>query len=139
MTVGTGLRRQVEERARYRCEYCRTSARLTGYELEIDHIIPQAHGGASTADNLCLACRRCNGHKSYRIHLSDPETGRLVRLFNPRLHSWSDHFAWSEDGVQIIGRTDIGRLTVDTLQMNAPLIVRARALWVSVGWHPPAD
>jgi hypothetical protein len=139
MTIGTDLRRQVEERAGYRCEYCRTSAQLTGYDLEIDHIIPQARGGASTADNLCLACRHCNGHKSYRTHLSNPETGQVIPLFNPRLDTWSDHLAWSEDRTQIIGQTDCGRVTVEALQMNAPLIVRTRALWVSVGWHPPVD
>jgi len=35
--------------------------------LEFDHIIPHSKGGASTADNLQLLCRRCNMRKSNRI------------------------------------------------------------------------
>ena len=139
MTIGAELRRQIQDRAGHRCEYCRTSTRLTGYALEIDHIIPQARGGASTINNLCLACRRCNAHKSYRTHLLDPHTGQNIPLFNPRSDTWSDHFAWSDDGVHIIGQTSIGQATVEALRMNDPLIVRARALWVSAGWHPPID
>jgi hypothetical protein len=112
---------------------------LTGYVLEIDHIIPQAQGGSDTADNLCLACRRCNAHKSYRTHIPDPQTGRQIPLFNPRTEQWPDHFAWSEDGSQIIGQTPVGQVTIEALQMNDPRIVRTRALWVSAGWHPPLD
>jgi hypothetical protein len=60
-----------------------------------------------------------------------------VPLFNPRQHSWAEHFVWSEDGTQIIGLTAIGRATVATLKMNNPVSIRARKLWASVGWHPP--
>lgn len=35
--------------------------------LEFDHIIPRAKGGANTAENLQLLCRRCNLQKSDRI------------------------------------------------------------------------
>ena len=55
-----------------------------------------------------------------------------VPLFNPRQQSWAEHFAWSEDGTQVIGRA-----TVAALKMNNPVSIRARKLWVSVGWHPP--
>ena len=43
------------------------------------------------------------------------------------------------DGTQIVGLTDCGRATVETLRMNNPRIVRARRLWASVGWHPPTE
>jgi len=138
-TVGSALRRQVQNRAGGLCEYCRTSERLTGYALEIDHIIPQAQGGASIITNLCLACRRCNAYKSYRTDALDPQSGQRVLLFNPRLHFWAEHFAWSDDGTQILGLTASGRAIIEQLRMNDPLIVRARGLWVSAGWHPPHD
>jgi len=60
-------------------------------------------------------------------------------LFNPRRQRWPEHFEWSEDGTQIVGLTDCGRATVEALKMNNPRIVRARQLWISVGWHPPAE
>ena len=34
--------------------------------LELDHIIPESHGGPTTADNLTLACRPCNRKKGAR-------------------------------------------------------------------------
>jgi 5-methylcytosine-specific restriction endonuclease McrA len=34
--------------------------------LEIDHRVPEFLGGASTADNLTLACRTCNRQKGAR-------------------------------------------------------------------------
>lgn len=133
------LRQQVRDRAKGRCEYCRTSERLTGVALEVDHIIPQAQGGSATLENLCLACRRCNAHKGYRTHFPDPQTGETFPLFNPRLHRWADHFAWIDDGTRILGQTPSGRATIVALRMNDPLVVRARGLWVSAGWHPPKD
>ncbi len=136
-TIRADQRRQVQERAAGRCEYCRTSERLTGYALEIDHIVPQARKGASSLSNLCFSCRRCNAHKSYRIHALDPHSGEQVPLFNPRIDVWTEHFTWGDDGTQIIGQTSAGRATIEALRMNDPLIVRARALWVSAGWHPP--
>ena len=42
--------------------------------LEIDHVIPEHHGGPSTPDNLTLACRPCNrrkGAKSHATHQDD--------------------------------------------------------------------
>ncbi|HEY3227585.1 MAG TPA: hypothetical protein VGJ87_00105 [Roseiflexaceae bacterium] len=58
-------------------------------------------------------------------------------LFNPRAQRWDEHFAWSDDGTQILGLTAIGRATIVALQLNRPLLVSARRRWVLVGWHPP--
>ena len=35
-----------------------------------------------------------------------------MRLFDPRRQRWSEHFAWSDDGTRVIGRTPCGRATV---------------------------
>lgn len=139
LAVNSVLRRQVQERAGQRCEYCRTSERLTGYALEVDHIVPQSRGGTSDINNLCLACRRCNAYKSAHTDALDPQTGQQFPLFNPRLHLWTEHFIWSNDGALILEQTPIGRVTIAVLRMNDPVVVRARALWVSVGWHPPTS
>jgi hypothetical protein len=62
-----------------------------------------------------------------------------MALFNPRQQLWIDHFAWSEDGTEIIGKAPCGRATITALKMNNAEIVVARRLWVSVGWWPPND
>ena len=93
--------------------------------------------GATTAENLCLACVACNGHKHAQMHARDPASGEAVPLFHPRQHSWDEHFAWNVEGTEIIGLTPTGRATLVALHMNDPLIVGARALWVGFGGHPP--
>jgi hypothetical protein len=107
--------------------------------MEFDHLIPQAAGGITREENLWLACRRCNAFKSTQTHAHDPQSAEWVTLFNPRQQAWSDHFAWSENGTEIIGKTPCGRATIATLKMNNAEIVVARRLWVSVGWWPPND
>ncbi len=62
-----------------------------------------------------------------------------MRLFNPRYENWSDHFAWSQDGERVIGKTSTGRATVSALNLNRPSLVAARRAWVQVDWHPPKD
>ncbi len=103
----------------------------------IEHIIPLAAGGPSTEENLWLACPLCNGHKAAQTHHIDPASGERVPLFNPRQQVWNEHFCWSEDGAEIIGKTACGRATVIVLKLNNQYLVRARHRWVAVGWHPP--
>ena len=77
------LRELVRQRAAFLCEYCRTSEWLAGQRSHIDHILPASKGGATTTDNLCLACAACNGSKLDRTEAVDPETGGIEPLFNP--------------------------------------------------------
>ncbi len=122
-----------------RCGYCRTSAKIVGQPLTIEHIVPSARGGSSDEKNLWLSCRRCNQFKGTQIDAFDPGTGEFALLFNPRQQPWPEHFIWSGDGLHIIGLTPTGRATVIALRLNNDEIVAARWLWVSVGWHPPHD
>lgn len=137
--ISPDLRHRVLEFPRYRCGYCHTSQLIIGPYLEIDHIFPESRGGTSSEENLIAACPMCNGRKRDRVEAIDPHTQRLESFFNPRIDAWSEHFAWSEDGVIIIGKTAKGRATVAALDMNHPDLVAARQLWVSVGWHPPQN
>lgn len=41
------------------CHIC--EKRVARKDLELDHLIPLAHGGSHTADNLRVAHKRCNG------------------------------------------------------------------------------
>jgi hypothetical protein len=132
------LRELVRQRAGGRCEYCQTPEWLNGLPGEVDHIIPRAHGGLTTADNLCFACSACNGYKQAKTHGRDPENRQAVLLFHPRRQNWREHFAWSQDGTQVIGLTPCGRATIEALHLNHPLVAAARAIWVQTGHHPPA-
>lgn len=57
--VGAELRKIVFDRDGHRCVYCGATD-----QLEVDHVIPSASGGASTSRNLVVACTTCNTVKS---------------------------------------------------------------------------
>lgn len=132
------LRKFVEERASERCEYCQAQKSIV-MSLEIDHVIPLSAGGDSKSDNLCLACRSCNGFKFAFVTGTDPETGEETSLFHPRTDFWDDHFRWSSEGSRMLGLTAIGRATISRLRLNRADAVDARRHWVEAGWHPPRD
>ena len=134
--IPADLRRIVVEDAGHQCGYCLSDEALMGVPLTIDHIIPVAAGGPTTRDNLWLASRPCNEFKSTRTHATDPKTDEAVPLFNPRTQDWHAHFTWSTDQTQIIGLTAVGRATVVAMQLNRPMLVRARRRWILAGWHP---
>ncbi len=137
--IAQSVQRRVREAANHRCGYCLTSQQISGAQMHIEHIRPVSRGGNSDEDNLWLACALCNSYKGAQTDAIDPQTTELVSLFNPRTQVWHEHFAWSDDGATIIGKTPIGRATVSALQLNNRLIMAARRQWVLAGWHPPAD
>ena len=138
-SISKSVRQQVINEAGYRCEYCRTSSRLTGMPLVMDHILPSSLGGNDERENLAACCYRCNEFKGAKIKANDPVTNESISLFNPRLQRWLDHFQWANGGTHIIGITAIGRATVLALRLNNEDVVQARAIWISLSWHPPND
>jgi hypothetical protein len=121
------LRDLVRRRAGNRCEYCQLrQEHLPFTTFHVEHIIPRKHGGDDDPRNLALACDRCNAHKGSNLTGIDPDTGMIVPLFNPRLHSWEDHFMLAN--VTIVGLTAMGRTTVRVLQMNDTRRLRLRAM-----------
>jgi HNH endonuclease len=119
-----------------RCAYCHSPEQLLGMSLEVDHIIPEAASGKTELANVCLCYRTCNSYKGQRIYARDPLTGRQVRIFHPRRQQWRRHFAWSADGVHLVGLTASGRTTIEALQMNNHLIAHLRQLWSALRLHP---
>ena len=138
-SIPRAFRRRLLAEARGRCAYCRTPISISGARLVVDHIVPEAAGGQTEIENLCLACHSCNEFKGARVASEDSVTRKVVALFHPRRQRWSEHFRWSLDGTEVVGITPIGRATSIALKMNNPLIVEARRLWVAVGWHPPKE
>jgi hypothetical protein len=126
----------VARRAGNRCEYCLAREEVHNSLHEIDHIVPRSAGGRTHPDNLALACRACNGYKLDQEAFLDPKTGQPVRLFHPRTDRWDDHFAFDAGTGEIVGRTAVGRVTVDALALNDHRQVAARLLWMSFGKYP---
>jgi HNH endonuclease len=135
--ISDSLRQQIRQRSGNRCEYCWSHQDYVMGILQVDHAHPVSKGGLDTLDNLCLACELCNLYKSAKTTAIDPQTQSEVELFNPRQQQWSDHFAWSQDGTEMIGLTACGRATVVALKLNNSLSVTVRRNWVRAGWHPP--
>ena len=113
------------------------SQSLQGASFHIEHIRPLAKAGATTAENLALACPSCNLHKSNRLNAPDPGTGQAVPLYHPRTHSWSEHFTWR--ATTIVGLTPTGRATVAVLDLNYPRRQRVREAEARFGLFPPAE
>ena len=54
------LRARIDEADRRRCCYCLTPEVNSGIRLTFDHILPVSKGGATSFENICLACSACN-------------------------------------------------------------------------------
>lgn len=50
----------IKARDGHRCAYCSRTAEESGSHLHLDHLTPRSAGGLDTAQNLVVACRRCN-------------------------------------------------------------------------------
>lgn len=129
------LRNRVRSRAKHCCEYCGLpEADSPVVPHHIEHIIACKHHGRTRLSNLALSCHRCNSHKGTDLTGIDSLTGKLARIFNPRRHGWNHHFAW--DGTALVGKTAIGRATVDVLRMNERERIRLRESLAELGRFP---
>jgi hypothetical protein len=102
----------------------------------VDHIVPQASAGGDEPENLALFCKSCNTWKGDHIFGIDPETRQRAPLFNPRQDAWSEHFDFGAGNFRLLGRTPVGRATIDRLRMNTSYQIEARRYWVEAGLYP---
>ncbi len=135
--VSARNRREVMERAAGFCEYCRSNSRFSESSFDIDHILPDSEGGKSEPNNLALACHGCNLFKSNKTDFFDAATDKTVRLFNPRIDIWDEHFIWTSDFTEIVGMSSIGRATIEALNLNREGLVNQRSVLYKYGKHPP--
>jgi HNH endonuclease len=134
-----GRRRATAERARGRCEYCLCLAAYSSDPFSVEHIRPRVTGGTDHSSNLAFSCLGCNNFKYTATEATDPTTGETVPLYNPRKHQWRDHFAWSEDLLEMTGLTPVGRATISKLQLNRPGVLNLRRVLRREGEHPPRE
>lgn len=131
--VSPFLRKLVIRRANNRCEYCQLSQEGQEATFHIDHIVPIAVGGQTSLENLALACVSCSLKKGAKefVKLSG---GERVRLFNPRIDEWNDHFRWKN--TLVAARSALGRAMIELLDLNRPIIVAIREEERYLGRHP---
>ena len=121
----------VRQRAKNHCEYCLLSQDYSELTHHIEHIIAKQHGGSDEADNLALACHRCNLRKGPNLTGIDPENAEIVVLFHPRRDEWTSHFRFR--GPYIEGITATGRATVRLLMLNDARRLELRAELIARG------
>lgn len=132
--------RDKEETARRAygcCEYCKSQAEYSPDTFSIEHIVPVVRGGDHDPSNLALSCQGCNNRKFTSVDAEDPVNGVRVALFHPRRDLWSDHFAWTDDFLWIVGLTPTGRATIERLDLNRDGVVNLRRVMLIAGLHPP--
>lgn len=129
--VGEEIRHAVRVRANGRCEYCFKPELATTYGFHVDHIIPPQHGGTNELDNLAWACFECNVSKGRDVSSYDFVTRQLTPLYHPRKQNWTDHFEFQR--AVIVGKTDVGRVTVRILELNHPSQVETRQMLMDIG------
>jgi len=124
----------VRQRAGERCEYCLIRQEHAETTHHVEHIVAKQHGGGDDPANLAIACIHCNSHKGPNLTGIDPDSGEVVRLFNPREAAWEEHFALR--GALLVGLTPSGRAAVHVLAMNHELRLNVREELIALGLYP---
>jgi len=149
------IRQVVRLRARDSCEYCLLPT--TG-QFQIDHVIPNARWqdymdsllsdieppdigrhGPDHLDNFAWSCAFCNAAKRQRVGARI--ASQMIRLFDPRIDHWPDHFTFMHHYLFIVGVTPLGVATQQILGFNegdigGPLGNRHES--ILAGRYPPA-
>ena len=94
-------------RDEFKCQYCGSKGDLT-----FDHVLPRAHGGITSWDNIVAACSPCNLRKGSRLlkhsgmslnrlprRPSAEELRNHGRKFRPNHlhHTWLDYLYWDTE------------------------------------------
>lgn len=124
--MDVAIRQFVRGRTGNRCEYCRLpQIAAKFFTFHVEHVLAQQHIADDSLHNLALACPDCNPLKGPNLTTLDPATKEIVRLFNPRTDTWTEHFEF-RDAI-IFGLTPIGTATVRLLKMNTLERIEMRA------------
>lgn len=134
--IRAALRRRVIARAEGLCEYCLIHENDAYFGCEIDHVTSEKHGGATSADNLALACFYCNRAKGSDLGSLLPGGEEFVRFFHPRRDVWSEHFQLDGE-LRIEPLTDVGLVTVKILGFNSADRLLERLTLSEAGLYPP--
>lgn len=126
----------VAERAAGIYEYCRCPEAYSSTKFSIEHIIPRSKGGDDHQENLAFACQGCNNIKASKVIGINPESLEAIPLFNPRIHTWEEHFYWESSLTKLAGITPIGRATIKSFRLNREEVQNLRNILFLIGEHP---
>jgi len=133
--ISSNLRRQVQQRAKFACEYCLIHEEDTFYGCQVDHIISEKHAGLTELSNLALACTLCNQAKGSDIGSLEQHTDKLIRFYNPRIDQWSNHFRVEQAAIS--PRSAIGEVTARIFRFNIEDRIEEREVLMQFGRYPP--
>ena len=131
-TIPKSLRQAAAKRAGFCCEYCRIPDIDSYYGFQVDHIISRKHDGLTVLKNLAYACPDCNRYKGTDLGTYLDQPFIFIRLFNPRLDNWNEHFEIDELGL-ISSKTKIGEATIKILAINHPDRIIERKFLLKLG------
>ncbi len=132
--VPAKLRERIRKRAGACCEYCGLPEAYVPTRFEADHVIPEQHGGPTVFTNLAWSCFTCNRRRISNLAGIDWKTRKRTWLYNPRRQIWSRHFRWR--GAVLVGRTAVGRTTINLLGINLPHQIALQAELMQEGVFP---
>lgn len=75
-------RANIFARDNYSCQYC--GDKFRSEDLTFDHVIPAAHGGKKTWENIVTACIDCNNKKANRT----PDGAGMNLIQKPEKPKW---------------------------------------------------
>lgn len=133
--IPESLRELVRKRAGSVCEYCLLHEDDAVHSFHVDHVISEKHDGPTEEHNLAFCCPFCNLAKGSDI--AGRENDELVRLFNPRIDHWSEHFTIDQEHIR--ARSAVGAVTVRLLAMNSLHRLELRRTLMAVGLFPTAQ
>lgn len=137
--IPANFKQFIIERSKGYCEYCQCPSDFSTELFSIEHIIPRSKNGSDELDNLAYACIGCNIYKSDKTEFVDVVSQSLSNLYNPRTMNWADHFIWDESSTVILGKTAIGRATIEALKLNRRPVKNLRRALIAIGEHPPSE
>lgn len=135
--ISTKIKKIVKNRAFGYCEYCQCPSEISTDTFSLEHIIPRSKNGTNNLDNLAFSCSGCNLAKYTKIEFLDVISQIFYPLFNPRTMIWDDHFIWDELLTSMVGKTAIGRTTIEALKVNRLPVRNLRRALIAIGEHPP--
>ena len=99
-------RANIFARDNYSCQYC--GDKFRSEDLTFDHVMPAAHGGKKTWENIVTACIDCNNEKANRTPdgadmrlIKKPEKPRWMPTVTITIglkntpESWRDYLCWN--------------------------------------------
>ena len=135
--ISATIKSLVIKRSKGYCEYCKCPSDFSTELFSIEHILPRSKEGLNEIDNLAYACIGCNIYKSNKTEYLDVVSQELSPLYNPRSMNWNDHFIWDELLTSIVGKTSIGRATIEAIRLNRKPLKNLRRALIAIGEHPP--